>query len=99
MEDRNEPFCPVCKAAAKRAAPVGPPTADNRVPHLGCWIRTRQAVTDPASDRQPRRRRSRRWQRRSRRKRVILVTGSIVVLALAILAVLTMAWLMDLVVK
>jgi len=64
-----------------------------------CWIRTRQAMTDPPSDRQPRRRRSRRWQRRSRRKRVILIIGSIVVFALAILAVMTMEWLLDLVVK
>ena len=56
-------------------------------------------MTDPPSDRQPRRRRSRRWQRRSRRKRVILIIGSIVVFALAILAVMTMEWLLDLVVK
>jgi len=72
MEEAKGVICPVCKLAVKRAAPVGPPMADNRVPHLGCWIRTRQGVTDHASDQQPRRRRSRKWQRRSRRKRAIL---------------------------
>ena len=99
MEEAKGVICPVCKLAVKRAAPVGPPMADNRVPHLGCWIRTRQGVTDHASDQQPRGRRSRKWQRRSRRKRAILFTGSVVVLALAILAVLAFEWLLDLALK
>ena len=92
-------FCPVCHEPVKRTAPVGPPTADHRVPHLQCWIRTRQEVTDHFPGRQRRRRRSRRWQRRSGRKRVILFIGSVLVFALAILAVLAFEWLLDLAVK
>src|SRR5206468_6314305 len=56
-------------------------------------------VTDHFPGRQRRRRRSRRWQRRSRRKRVILFIGSVLVFALAILAVLAFEWLLDLAVK
>ena len=48
---------------------------------------------------QPRRRRSRKWGRRSRRKRAVLVIGTVLVFALAILSVLAFEWLLELVLK
>ena len=99
MEEAKEPSCPVCNAPVERAAPMGPPMADHRVPHLQCWIKTRRGVTDDTYDQPRRPRRSKKWQRRSRRKRVLLFTGSVVVFALAILAVLAFEWLLDLAVK
>ncbi len=99
MEQGKELMCSLCNAPVTRAAPVGPPMADDRVPHLRCWIRTRQAVTDHGSQQQRRGRRSRRWQRRSRRKRVILITGCVVVAALAILTALAFERLLDLAMK
>jgi len=99
MEQGKELICSVCNVPVKRTAPVGPPMAEHRVAHLRCWIRTRQGVTDHSSEQQRQRRRSRRWQRRSRRKRAVLFTGSVLVLALAILAVLAFEWLLDLAVK
>jgi len=99
MDEVRDLSCPVCNAPVERAAPMGPPMADRRVPHLQCWIRTRRGVTDHTYDQQRRPRRSRKWQRRSRRRRVLLFTGSVVVFALAILAVLAFEWLLDLAVK
>jgi len=99
MEEAKELSCPVCNAPVERAAPLGPPMADRRVPHLQCWIKTRRGVTDHTYDQPRRPRRSKKWQRRSRRKRVLLFTGSVAVFALAILAVLAFEWLLDLALK
>src|SRR5881409_1194652 len=47
--DEKRPICPVCEMPVRPTEPVGPPTADHRVPHLRCWMRKRQGFCLGAS--------------------------------------------------